>query len=94
MSVLQQEYAAPLTEEQRKLAAWGNASSTSNDYERSDYRGLPMHWDQFEKRSRYGWIIEYIRPLADGGKDEPNNLRARQRCESRECYEAALIIDP
>ena len=94
MSVLKKEHAALLTEDQRKLAAWENARSASNDYERSDHRGLPMHWDPFERRSRYGWVSEYITPLQDGGKDEPTNLRARHWCESLECYDAALLMDP
>jgi hypothetical protein len=93
MSVTKKEQVGPFTEDQRKLAAWGNARKTSNDYERHDHRGLPMHWDQFEKRSLYGWLIEYITPLEGGGRDEPSNVRARHWCESRECFEAALQMN-
>jgi hypothetical protein len=63
------KYVAPLTEEERKSAAWNNARPTSDNARRDDYRGLPIHWDQYGKHSIYGWVIEYIQPLESGGKE-------------------------
>jgi hypothetical protein len=89
----QKECVAPLTEEDRKIAAWDNACRTSDEHRRRDHRGLTIDWDQFGKHSRYGWLIEYIQPLEQGG-DEPSNLRARHWCDSLECFETALLMDP
>jgi hypothetical protein len=88
----QKEYAAPLTEEERKIAAWDNTRKTSDPFRRFDCCGLPLDWDQYNKPSAYGWTVEYILPLEDGGKDEPANLRARHWCGSLEHFEIALLL--
>jgi hypothetical protein len=88
MGVLKQKTGrAPFSEEDRKIPAWDNARRTSDPYLRYDYRDIPMDWDQYNKRSIYGWFVEYIVPLEDGGKDEATNLRARHWCASREEFE-------
>ena len=89
----QKEYTLPLSEEdRRKLAGWKNAGGLTNELRLLDRRGLPIDWDQYEKRSQYGWVIEYILPLEEGGKDEYSNLRARHWCQSLEQYEAGLQL--
>jgi hypothetical protein len=89
----QKKHAAPLTEEERKIA-WENAGGRPDGCRRADYRGLPIDWDQFGKHSVYGWFIEYIQPLEEGGKDERSNLRARHWCDSLDQYVAALQMNP
>lgn len=62
---------APLSEEERMLAAWENARPTTDDYERIDCDGSLMVWDQYGKNSNYGWVIEYVEPLGEGGRENP-----------------------
>ncbi|AVQ04196.1 HNH endonuclease [Caulobacter segnis] len=43
---------------------------------RQDDFGNILAFDQFGKRSEYGWEIDHIHPVALGGSDAPGNLRA------------------
>ncbi len=86
------EYSLSLSEEERKFAAWENARPTSDSYRRFDFCGLPIDWDQFGKPSAYGWVIEYIQPLEEGGRDVPANVRARRWCGCLERFEIALLM--
>jgi hypothetical protein len=76
-----------LTEEDLKKVAWTNSGGSPDTLSLSDSRGLPMHWDQLDKRSRNGWVIE-------GDKNDPSSLRARHWCESLLCFEIALLMEP
>jgi hypothetical protein len=89
----QVKYAAPMTEEERKMAAWKNTGGKPGDCRLNDYRGVPIDWDQFDKQSQYGWVIGYVIPLEMGGTDEPSNLRAQHWCDSLRTYETALMMN-
>jgi hypothetical protein len=44
---------------------------------RFDSYGRPMKWDSYGDRSaQYGWEIDHIRPLAEGGSKDHGNLQA------------------
>lgn len=42
---------------------------------RKDFAGAWIRRDHYNIRSRYGWRIDHIRPLQNGGTDELNNLQ-------------------
>ncbi len=67
----------PLSEDERKEAAWANATPTTDPHIRVDCDGRLIDWDEYGKYSQYGWHIDHINPLALGGRDSPENLRAR-----------------
>ncbi len=44
---------------------------------RRDAFGLPMRQaDYGNTEARCGWVIEHVTPPAEGGSDDPDNLRA------------------
>ena len=63
----------------RKVAAWNKASFVvgwPSDY-RMDAFGNVMRWGDYgDRSSAYGWEIDHIVPVALGGGDGPENLRA------------------
>ena len=67
----------PVSEEERKAAAWANATPTMDPRIRIDCDGNRIDWSEYGKYSLYGWHIDHIKPLALGGLDSPGNLRAR-----------------
>ena len=56
--------------ERRKLAAWNKANLVAGfdpRVWRKDRFGLWMKFDQYGKRSQYGWEIDHVWPLSLGG---------------------------
>ena len=60
---------------------WQNATTVEdtdpNKY-RQDVCGAWMAWDNYGKQSPLGWEIDHILPVAKGGTDHTDNLRALQ----------------
>lgn len=68
------------TTDQRKLAAWSKAMPLIGKdarLVRRDYFGLFIYWHEYgNRKSAFGWEIDHIRPVALGGPDVLDNLRA------------------
>ena len=66
-------------DEATKLSAWvkGVAVQGYNPsiYRQDDY-GTWMKWSEYgDREAVYGWEIDHIKPVADGGRDNLSNLR-------------------
>ncbi|TAK99200.1 MAG: HNH endonuclease [Rhodospirillaceae bacterium] len=65
-------------EMRRKLVAWSKATPTAMDPNiRLDTYGNQIKLDRYGDRySEYGWDVDYVVSLSDGGSDAPDNWRA------------------
>jgi len=63
----------------QKLAIWskGNIiSELDKGTWRNDKCGKKIKWHEHGNRnSKYGWEIDHINPVSNGGSDNPNNLQ-------------------
>ena len=58
---------------------WQKAIVTNNrnpDIWRKDFAGAWIRYDQYGINSRYGWVIDHIKPKKLGGEDSIENLQA------------------
>ena len=58
---------------------WQKAVVTNNrnpDIWRKDFAGAWIRYDQYGINSRYGWVIDHIKPKRLGGEDSIENLQA------------------
>ena len=66
--------------ERRKLFAWNRATVIPRidpSEWREDGYGRRIRFSDYGNRdSQYGWTLDYIRPLAEGGADADRNLQA------------------
>jgi hypothetical protein len=57
-------------------AVWQKGTQTTNAKWKKDQCTAWIKWDDYGNRdSEYGWEIDHITPVADGGKDDLSNLR-------------------
>jgi len=61
----------------RKIAAWNNATLIPNSRDRMDCDGRVMCWSEYGLKSSFGWEIDHAIPTRLGGPDIVSNLRAR-----------------
>ena len=81
---------------------WQNAKTVDN-YDPSKYRqdvcGAWIAWDSYGKEAKFGWEIDHALPVAKGGTDHTNNLRAlhwqnnRSKADDFPSYKSALTAD-
>ena len=67
-------------DDQRKRAAWEKAFPIPRHDAtviRSDFEDKIIKWAEYGQQSSYGWEIDHITPIAIGGTDTLDNLRAR-----------------
>ena len=65
-------------DETLKRAVWqkGKVVSTHDeDVYRKDICGSWMQYDQHGEEGNYGWEIDHINPVANGGSDDLDNLQ-------------------
>lgn len=63
-----------------KKAVWDMAAKCGAENEKNGYRkdecGAWIKWDKYgDRNSAYGWEIDHIRAVANGGSDQLTNLR-------------------
>ena len=70
------------SEEQRRLAVWEKGRLilgwNSAEWRRDDYGNLIAFSAYGNRNSQYGWEIDHITPVDNGGGDELRNLRPLQ----------------
>lgn len=67
----------PFLEEQRKIAAWNNATPGMDPQFRLDAFGTWIKWSEYgDRTAAFGWEIDHSVPRAVGGSDAFANLRA------------------
>ena len=57
---------------------WQKAVAVNNrnpDIWRKDFAGAWIRYDQYGINSRYGWVIDHIKPKRLGGEDSIENLQ-------------------
>jgi len=60
------------------LAVWSKGHIMSKNvahYMRTDDHGNTMYFNDYGTRDSHGWVIEYIKPLSEGGSDTLDNKR-------------------
>jgi hypothetical protein len=88
--------------EDLKRAAWGRTSPVGNHASawefRKDRLGNMVRWaDYGNRKSPFGWELDYIEPKAIGGSNDPENLQAmhwRAIAARSENVPAALVASP
>ena len=59
-----------------ELAVWNKAQSKGDFNIRFDACNREIHFDKYgDTNSDYGWEIDHIKPVAEGGGDELDNLQ-------------------
>ena len=56
---------------------WQKANIVNNynpDIWRKDFAGAWIRRDQYGVESKYGWVIDHLKPISVGGTDDFNNL--------------------
>jgi 5-methylcytosine-specific restriction endonuclease McrA len=56
---------------------WQKASKVQNNAPniyRKDYAGAWIRRDQYGKQTEYGWEIDHLNPVSNGGSDDLSNL--------------------
>ena len=69
--------------EDLKLTAWANTmpmggNASGWEFRRDSQGNMLRYGDYGNRRSPFGWEVEWIVPRAMGGRPEPGNLRALQ----------------
>lgn len=67
----------------QKKAVWNKGTAVpghDSDKKRKDICGAWIHWDQHGATTEngFGWEIDHIKPVSQGGGDELNNLQPLQ----------------
>ncbi|HML15144.1 MAG TPA: hypothetical protein VK456_17690 [Xanthobacteraceae bacterium] len=65
------------TDEEKKIIAWNNVLPIPGKTYKVDCDGLYIVWEEYGKRSDYGWQIDHAVPEVFGGLSTITNLRAR-----------------
>lgn len=65
---------------QELVQIWRKAQHCGDENERNGFRkdqcGAWIKWSEYGNReNRYGWEVDHIKPVANGGSDEISNLR-------------------
>ena len=76
------EYPFASASEQLKLSVWAKgkpAEGYNGTFYRRDAFGAWMQYSAHgDTLSHFGWEIAYIKPVAEGGTDDPSNLQPLQ----------------
>ena len=59
-------------------AVWQKGTPESFPHFRKDVCGASMFRPNFGKEERWGWEIDHIKPVSQGGTDDLSNLRPMQ----------------
>lgn len=62
---------------EQRWAAWLKARPTLFPNDRVDCDGRVIRWDEYGQETACGWHVDHVTPVALGGSDELQNLRAR-----------------
>ena len=83
-------------------AVWNNATIVDDSYKNEWRKDACDAWikrDQYGKETDYGWEADHILPLAKGGTDHTDNLRAfhwknnRSKADDFSDYTSAITSD-
>jgi len=65
------------SDEERREIAWQRTAQFASDMSLLDCDNRLIFKDEYGKNTEYGWHVDHIIPLAEGGPDVPSNWRAR-----------------